>query len=196
MKNVGKKLEHLQLKPTSSVTEGVTDRSRRGKTEQKIEDKLARGNNSPVAEKIRNKVTKWLKKRQMCADGNEVLSEVSAVCPSAGHLCGLWDTLFNSGIILHGDIGVCVSMLLSALWVCPATLLLIGVCTTPRAFMWCRAGAGASPGAESGHTGTGHWKQKGRVSQQTYPCDQCFHTLNVIDYQKSKDFKSRSVIYF
>lgn len=100
------------------------------------------------------------------------LNEVheSDVCSSACHFSGLWDALLDSRNILRGNMSVCVSTLVSAaVWVCPASLQFIGVGTTPRAIVWCGAGAGSCPWAKSGHTGTGHWKRK-----QNFNPDQCF----------------------
>lgn len=65
----------------------------------------------------------------------------------------------TAGDALHGDVGVrAPALLLRATGVRSAALLVIGVCTAPGTVVGGDAGAGGGSGAQSGHTGAGHWE--------------------------------------
>lgn len=80
----------------------------------------------------------------------------------AGYFSGLGDDVVHvtAGDAVHGDVGVrAPALLLRATGVCSAALQVVCVRTAPGAIVGGDAGAGGGPGAQSGHTGAGHWEE-------------------------------------
>lgn len=83
-------------------------------------------------------------------------------CTLTGYFSGLGDDVVHvtAGDALHGDVGVrAPALLLRATGVRSAALLVVGVCAAPGAIVGGDAGAGGGSGAQSGHTGAGHWEK-------------------------------------
>ena len=96
---------------------------------------------------------------------DEVWCELSArgfraLCALTCHFSGLWGAVATiiDGNALHGAGGVwATTLVLGALRVGVASLQIVCVWAAPGAIEGRDAGAGCRPGAEPGHTGTGHW---------------------------------------